>query len=194
MKSLSNAIVAGALLFPALAVAATQTTRCYAGHFVRATGPAIPDPGGVAPTELRSTVVFFNNGNLEHSAVVERLTVRSSTGVVLHDSGPKIGVPHPPNLGVDITTIPPGGTFGFGTATLFGTGNPPGGPAAGSGMSITVEMTTPGRPRLVVVHARENSRQLVSTGDPAMPGPLMQGPERSANASRCFRIRDRDDD
>jgi hypothetical protein len=184
MKRLQGLAVAGAMLFPLIGFArgeTTETTRCYAAHFVR-TNPAIN------LNELRLTVVYFNNGDLENAATIERLTVRDAFGTVLHDSGPKIGVPHPLNTvltpPLDFTTVPPGATYTFATTNLW-SGNVPGGLTAGSALSITVEVSKAGKQRLLVVHARESSRELTSIG--------AHGAERSADGARCFRITEGDD-
>lgn len=189
MKAMPGLIVAGALLVPLTGLArgdVNETTRCYAAHFVRF------NPAGINLNELRQTVIFFNNGDLENPAVIERLTVRGPSGTVLHDSGPKIGVPHPLNTAVtppqDITTVAPGGTNALGTAVLWGNNDVPGGFAVGSAMSITVEVSKPGDRKRFVVHARENSREKVLT--PA--GFFTQGAERTANSAKCFRVTEGD--
>ena len=190
MKPLQKLVVAGALLLPLTGFArgeTTETTRCYAAHFVRF-NPAIN------LNELRQTVVLFNNGDLENAAVIERLTIRSASGAVIHDSGPKVGVPHPLNTAVtpplDFTNVPPGATYAFPTSSLWGSGDAPGGFAAASTMSITVEVSKPGRPKLFAVHARENARERVPG---PVPGTFLQGAERSANGARCFRVTAGDD-
>ena len=204
MKHLKSLVVVALAMAPTLATADTLIFRCYAAHFVRATGPAIPNPGGIAPTELRSTVIFLNNGDLQYRASVERVTVRDGDGTVVFDSGPKTPNPYPPtlSLGKDLTNIPPGATFSLGTVNLWGFGDPPfvlGIPnyvdrlALTGGLSITVEVFKRGIARNFVVHGRENTRQIVNS-DPSMPGAqVFLGPESAANMVRCFRIRDRDD-
>ena len=197
MTQLKSLCVAGVLLLPALAFAETHTYRCHAPHVVRATGPAVPDPvTGVAPTELRFTVVFFSNGDLEHRAVIKRITWRDAFGAVRHDSGPNspTAAPHPLVLGQDITNVPPGGNFAFATTTLWGLNDAPfvTPTPAGTFLStgtMTVEVASP-NPRLVRVHARDTVRHR-NFPDPSMPS-VSFGEERASQAARCFRIRDRD--
>jgi hypothetical protein len=190
-------IAAGVLLLPAVAFADTLTFRCHAPHQVRDLGPAgpgLPPP----PTELRFTVFFFANGDLEHGAVIKRLTWRDGFGTVRHDSGPNspTAMPHPLVFGVNITTVPPGGNFIFATTTLWGLAQPPFAPppSVGSGTfltagSMTVEVATE-NPRLFVVNARETVRAR-RTDPPEVP--VSFGEERSSQVARCFRIRDRND-
>jgi hypothetical protein len=193
MTPLKSLIVAGVLLLPAVAIADTTIFRCHAPHQVRALGPS----GGATtpPTELRITVFFFTNGDLEHAAVIRRLTWRDAFGVVRHDSGPNspTATPHPLVFGVNITTVPPGGTFVFATTTLWGLNDPPFVPPTPAGTflsngSMTVEVSSE-NPRLFVVHARETVRQRIT--DP-VTAPVSFGEERSSQLARCFRIRDRD--
>jgi hypothetical protein len=198
MRPSKSLIVASLLLLPSLAIAETQVFRCHAPHFVRNAGPAGPDPGGMGPTELRFTVIYFDNRDLEHPAVIERLTVRDARGVVRHDSGPKTSTPHPLVLGQDITTVPPGATFGFGTTSLWGFNHPPFAAPSTSGLglfladglSMTVEVSKAGKPRLLLVHGRQSDRARI-TDPPTVPVSL--GEERSSQMTRCARIRDRDD-
>lgn len=204
MKHLKSLMIIALAMAPTLATADTLVFRCYASHFVRTTGSAGPDPmSGPASTELRNTVIFFNNGDPEHRASVERLTVRDGDGSVRYDSGPKTQNPHDAriSLGRDITNIPPGATFAFSTIGLWGWSdpdfvtslpNPIDRLALAGALSITVEVFKRGAAGNFVVHARENSRPLVSVGPP--PGTqTFLGPEGAANMARCFRIRDRDD-
>jgi len=197
MTPLRNLIVAGLLLSPALAIADTIVFRCHAPHQVRELGPS----GGATtpPTELRFTVFSFTNGDLEHAAVIGRLTWRDAFGVVRHDSGPNspTATPHPLVFGLNITTVPPGGAFTFATTTLWGLAHPPFAPPPASGLgillpagSMTVEVSSE-RPRRFLVHARETVRQRIT--DP-VTAPVSFGEERSSQTARCFRIRDRDDD
>jgi hypothetical protein len=187
MKPLQGLIAAGALVFPVLGFArgdVNETTRCYAAHFVRV------DPA-INLNELRQTVIFFNNGDLEHPAVIERLTVRNAAGAVIHDSGPRVGVPHPLNTAamppLDITTVAPGATNALGTFHIWRNATAPGGFYNASALSITVEVSKPGNRKLFVVHARENTRELVGSPNP------IQGAERTANPTQCFRVTEGDD-
>ena len=186
MKRLQGLAVAGAMLVPLVGFArgeVNETTRCSAAHFVR----SVPS---INVNELRQAVIHFNNGDLENPAVIERLTVRNAAGAVIHDSGPKVGVPHPLNTAfsppLDITTVGPGATNSLGTFHLFGNADVPGGFAAGAALSITVEVSKPGKRRLFAVHTRESVRERVAPS-------LTLGAERSANAAHCFRVTESDD-
>jgi hypothetical protein len=197
MRPLKNLIVAGVLLLlPAVAFADTIVFRCHAPHFIRAifTTPANPEPN-----ELRITIVHFNNADLQHEAVIQRLTIRDAFGTVRHESGPAVGVPHPLNLGIqDITTVPPGGMFALATSDLWASSLPPFAVQPPltlaqqffllGGLTMTVEVSKRGNPRLFAVHAAERVRQ-----PPLAGGALVAGAERSARSSTCFRIRDRND-
>jgi len=197
MKHLKSLIVIALGMAPALAAAQTQVFRCSAPHNVRITGPAVPGTG--APTELRFTLVTFSNADPEHDAVIERLTWRDADGVVQHDSGPKIGVPHPPSVGGrDITTVPPGGSFVTSTNALgWGPNHPPFAPQPPSGEglfltsgTLTVEVFKRGRPSLFVVRAKETTRERIV--DP-VSGIASLGEERSALSGNCVRIGDGND-
>jgi hypothetical protein len=197
MKHVNSLIAVALAIVPALAAAQTQVFRCSAPHSVRITGPDVPGVG--TPTELRFTLVTFSNADPEHEAVIERLTWRDADGVVRHDSGPKIGVPHPPSTGGrDITTVPPGGSFITSTNALgWGPNHPPFAPQppAGEGLfltsgTMTVEVFKRGRPRLFVVEAKETARARII--DP-VSGIASLGEERSAVSGNCVRIGDGDD-
>lgn len=203
MTPLKNLIVAGLALLPSLAIAETQIIRCHASHVVRFSAPPA-GPGIPQPSELRLTVLFFSNGDLEHPAVIERLTVRNAFGAVLHDSGPKIGIPHPlnnvdgpvPPAAKDITTVPPGGSFAIATThtgtPAWGIGPIPGETTfSASGLSMTVEVSKRGKPRLFAVSGRETTRERVFN---PVTNTLFLGGDISSNAIRCFRVRDGDDD
>ena len=197
MKYLKGLIVIALAIAPTLAAAQTQVFRCSAPHNVRITGPTVPGIG--APTELRFTLVTFSNADSEHEAVIERLTWRDADGVVRHDSGPKIGVPHPPTVGNrDITTVPPGGSVVTSTNALgWGPNHPPFAPQPPSGEGLfltsgtmTVEVFKRGRPSLFVVRAKETVRERIV--DP-ISGMASLGEERSALSGNCVRIGDGDD-
>lgn len=118
-------------------------TRCYVAHFVRQHG-----------SEVRFTVFTFSNGDLQNHAVIDRITVRSAIGQVLHDSGPKAGVPHPLARGPvpprDITTVPPGSTSALSTSDIWGFNPIPGFENAGLEiMSVHVEVAKAGKPSLL---------------------------------------------
>ena len=155
----------------------SETTRCYVAHFVRAGG-----------SEMRFTVLTFNNGDLHNAAVIQRLTFRDADGNVLHDSGPKIGVPHPltraPIPPRDITTVPPGGSYGFSTSDLWGFNTIPGYEAKGlEAITVQVEVSKEGKRSLFAVHSREIARDRFLTPT----GPTV-GAERAANHAPCFPV------
>jgi hypothetical protein len=197
MRPLKHLIAAGVLMLPAVALADTLVFRCQAPHFIRV---IFSTPANPEPNELRFTVVHFSNADLQHEAVIQRLTVRDAFGAVRHESGPAVGVPHPLNLGIqDITTVPPGGTFALATSDLWMSSLPPFAVQVPpltlaqqfvllGGLTMTVEVSKRGNPRLFGVLASERVRQ-----PPLAGGALVAGAERSAKTSRCFRIRDRDD-
>ena len=156
--------------------APTGTTRCYGVHFVRNGGD-----------EVQFSVLFFNNGDLQHWAVIDRITVRDDLGNLLHDSGPKIGIPHPlanaPIPPLDITNVPPGGTFGLSTSDLWGFNNIPQLAAGTRSLSMTAEVTKDGDPKLFTVHSRQIVRQRVI----GPTGPTIVT-ERSNTDSTCFSV------
>jgi hypothetical protein len=152
----------------------TGATRCYGTHFVRNNN-----------SELHFTTLFFQNADPSNTAVVERITIRDDIGTIIHDSGPRIGKPHPPALGpippLDITNVPPGGTFGWSTTDVFGFATIPS--QAGKGLrslSMTAEISKQGDPKLVTVHARQIVRGLVNLA--------VLAEERSNNSSTCFSV------
>jgi hypothetical protein len=156
--------------------APTGTTRCYAVHFVRNGGD-----------EVHFTVLFFNNGDLQNHAVVERITIRDDLGNTLHDSGPKIGTPHPfataPIPPLDITNVPPGATFGLSTSDIWGFNSIPQLGGGTRSISMTAEVTKAGDPKLFTVHARQIARQRV-----VLPTGATVAAERSNNDSTCFSV------
>lgn len=202
MKHLKSLIAIAVGLAPALASADNLKFRCGAPHFIRIAGLATPESGGVAPTELRLTVITFSNADLQNAATIERMTWRDADGVVRHDSGPKIRVPHPFTLGRDITRVPPGGSYNTSTTSL---GSPPWflnhpsfapPPSELEGLfvtngSLTVEVSTRGPARLFTVYARETDRALVFD---QMNNRISMGEERTSQSTSCVRISDRDDD
>ena len=172
-------ILAGLVLLPTVASARTQEVRCGISHHTRAGG-----------TELRSTAIIFENGDLENTATIERLTIRGPFGEVIHDSGPAAGIDHPLNQDftppLDITRVPPGGAFYLRTNELWGRGNPPGGSQIGSLMSVTVQASKEGDPKLLQIRVRQRSRDRFF--DPDGSGPF-EGRELSSNAGACFPVR-----
>jgi len=161
----------------------TGATRCYGVHFVR----------GVAPgDEIQFSVIFFNNADLANAATVQRVTIRDDLGVVIHDSGPRTVVPHPlataPIPAIDITTVPPGATYGLSTTDIWGFNTIPSQIGRGTrSLSITAEVTKAGDPKLLSVHARQIVRQrFVSPTPPFVFTGL--GAERSNTDSTCFSV------
>jgi hypothetical protein len=160
----------------------TGATRCYGTHFVR---------GAPVGDEVRYTIIFFNNGDLEHAAVVERLTVRDDGGTIIHDSGRKTPTPLPlanaPIPRLDITTVPPGGTFALSTSDIWGFNDIPEYVGRGSrSISITVEVSKAGDPKLLLVHARDFARERFFAGSPSAFTGL--GDERTSNQAPCFSV------
>ena len=184
MKALKVLVLVAPLLLPAAAFADTETTRCYASHLVR----------GVSGDELLFTVIYFNNGDLEHPAVIERLTIRDDEGGVIHDSGPKTPTPHPLATGVvppqDITTVPPGGVFPFSTTDIWGLNSIPLYQGRGNrSLSVTVEVSKAGNPKLFMVHTRAIARQRFFLPTP----PFGLGAERAISDTACFSVRNQRD-
>jgi len=174
-------LLGGLLFLPTAVWAKTVKTRCSSAHSVRLNG-----------MELRSTSVIFNNGDLDNSTTIQRLTIRDFFGNVVHDSGPALGVLHPLNTDfdpdVDITVIPPGATFYIRTNHIWGNNPIPialGGNSVGQSMSVTVEASKEGNPNLFVVGVRPRSRERifdVSTGN------FAEGKEASTNDGICFKV------
>ncbi len=167
------------LLFPAIdAAAETSVTRCYGTHFVRLNG-----------TEVRFSIFAFNNGDLANPATIERLTFFDANGNVIHDSGPKVGVPHPLNRAAnpprDITTVPPGGIYALSTSDIWVFNPIPEAPGTEL-IAVRVEVSKGGNPGLVAVHGREQARDRVLLPN----GAFGIGAERSANRTPCFRVKE----
>lgn len=158
-----------------------QAVTCSGAHFVRAGG-----------TELRSTGIVFRNADVANAVTIERLTIRSAYGQVIHDSGPAIGVPHPVNPdfsvdlagGLDITVVPPGANYFLGTTHIWGVNNIPGGLSQGFLLAVTVEASKAGRPELFAVETRVRSRELV-----AGPAGLVERAERSSDSGSCTSVK-----
>jgi hypothetical protein len=110
-------------------------------------------------------------------------------GNILHDSGPKIGIPHPLSVGpippLDITNVPPGGTFGLSTFDIWGGNNATGLGAGLRSISLTAEVSKAGDPKLLTVHARQIARQRLGVNP---DGAVVLGEERSNNDSTCFPV------
>ncbi len=162
---------------------------------------------------MRSASIRFNNGDPVNAATIERLTIYDFFGIVVHDSGPAIGIPHPLNRdirtidapdGWDITTVPPNATYYIKTnhirtkdGTLWdndsipdlGDGYPRN--TRGNLMSVVVESSKRGKRDIFVVSTRPRSRQrvLINSGPPPEFG---ERAERSSDTGTCFRLRGRD--
>ncbi len=180
MTRLILASIIGALLAPVIAQAAEVNTRCAVAHFIRAGGG-----------ELRSSGLNFNNGDREHAATIERLTITDHLGQVLHDSGPAIGVAHPLNTDynppLDITMVPPGATFYLVTTQIWGAGSvQPGPPERGFSMSAEVLVSKEGKRELFNVSANQRTRLRLI--DPAT-GFVRQGNEISRSPTSCFEVK-----
>lgn len=171
--------VAGILLAPGLALAGSknQTFLCGAAHHLRVGG-----------TEIRSTAINFRNIDLENPAVIERITIRNTHGAIVHDSGPAAGVPHPLNTDyaapLDITVVPPGGSYYLRTGHIWGNNALPitaGSGEAGQSMSAVVEVSKEGKKKLFSVGTRARARDRVVSPT----GVASEGAERSSNSGDC---------
>lgn len=170
--------LASLLLLPSLAQAASQTIRCHAPHFARIPMSLPADPQ--ESREIRFTTIYVNNGDLENEAVVERLTWRDEFGATIFES---VLADHPapsnPQLANLNDPIPPGGTTALTTRDILNA-TPPGADPVfpnGTARSLTIEVSKRGKRSLLVVHAREVSRE-----------DLAAGVERSATNAPCFRV------
>jgi hypothetical protein len=190
------------LSIPTATWAGTVRMRCPVSHFKRAGGE-----------EMRSASIRFNNGDPVNAATIERLTIYDFFGIVVHDSGPAIDVPHPLNTdirtseepeGWDITTVPPNATYYIRTnhirakdGTLWdndsipdlGDGYPRN--TRGNLMSVVVEFSKRGKRDIFVVSTRPRSRQrevLITDSGPV----FLERAERSSDTGTCFRLRGRD--
>ena len=178
MQRLFLLFLVGLFLIPVAADAATGKFICSTAHFVRLGG-----------TELRETVYGFLNGNKKKPVTIKRLTIRNAFGNVVHDSGPAIGVPHPPNTDFvpdgDITVIAPLTAFYFKSTHIWDLNSVPGvdGDQQGFIMSSVVEFSTKGKLDLFGVSAMRRIRERI-------PGPSpSQGEERTTAGSNCIRIK-----
>jgi hypothetical protein len=168
----------------------TGVIRCGWGHFVR-NGRIDSLPNA---QELRLSAIFFDNGDPENSATIQRITIRDFFGNVVHDSGPDIGVPHPLNTDfsppVDITVVPPLAAHYLVSTHIWGNNNVPDlastNPSGREGfsLSITVHVTKPGRSALFAVRGRVLTRQRL----PAAAGGFFLGAETASNILGCFQI------
>ena len=189
-RLLTMLLLSGLLLVPTSSWAFTGKVRCTVSHFVRNLG-----------ADLRSAAVIFNNGDPIHPATIQRLTFWDFFGVVVHDSGPAIGVSHPLNNdfpmtfpstvpvgAVDITVVPPLATYYLRTNHIWDNGSIGGtsiGNERGQAMSVVVEFSKEEDPKLFKVHVRARFRQLVAL----MGGGFREGPELSSNDSLCFEVK-----
>jgi hypothetical protein len=62
-------------------------------------------------SEIRFSLILVRNVDPDNSATIERITIRDVHGNVVHDSGPRTGMPHPLNTdfspALDVTVAPP---------------------------------------------------------------------------------------
>ena len=189
------------LSIPTATWAGTVRMRCPVSHFKRAGGE-----------EMRSASIRFNNGDPVNAATIERLTIYDFFGIVVHDSGPAIGIPHPLNTdirtadaldGWDITTVPPNANYYIRTNHMRTNGTiwdndsiPDLGDGKdrndrGSFMSVVVEFSKRGKRDIFVVSTRPRSRQrevLITDSGPV----FLERAERSSDTGTCFRLRGRD--
>lgn len=181
MRRLVALVLAGLVLAPAAVWAdgVTSRTRCSIPHFVRRNG-----------TEIRTAIVVFNNGDPANPATIERLTIYDFFGIVVHDSGPAAGTPHPLNTDfttpVDITTVPPGATYFLATNHIWGVNPIPGsgGNERGQAMSVVVEVSKKGNPNLFSVRGRARTRERVQNPN----GGFTHGGELASNLLHCFTL------
>lgn len=147
MKRTLVVLLAGLLIVPSTAEAITFKIFCGGGHFVRAEG-----------AESVTTVYSIRNGNLDETVVIRRLTIRNLFGTVVWDSGPETSNDHPLNTDLDpdldITTVPPGASYPINTNHIpgWGVNNIPDGPVGhGNAITTLIELSTEGKPNLVLV-------------------------------------------
>ena len=176
----------GLFLVPVAADPAMGRFMCPNGHFIRAGG-----------TETRETVYTFLNGSKIQPVTIERLTIRNAFGVVVHDSGPAIGVPHPLNTSFsppeDITVVAPRQGVFIKTTQIWGLNPIPdlsGNPDNRQGFfgSAVVEFSAEGNDAVESfrVMAMRRIRERITRSD----GSLRQGAERTTTGNYCFRIED----
>jgi len=181
MKRIVMFFLSGLLLVPTTAWAESGKVRCTAAHYVRN-----------GEQELQTTAIIFNNGDENNPVTIERITLWSFFGVVVHDSGPAIDIDHPVNddfdIDNDITVVPPGATYYLRTNHIFGNDAIPpnlGGNKAGSPMAVVVEWSTKGKSGNFVVHVRRRARERVNLGG----GNFGEGAETISADSVCFKLK-----
>jgi len=180
MKTGKLTAVAVLLLAPVLAFAApikTQTLVCGGAHHIRNGG-----------AEMVSTAYNFRNADLVNPMTVERVTIRNVFGVVVHDSGPAAGVPHPLNtdfaVPLDITVVPPGGAYYLRTGMIWGVFGLPvasGNNEAGQSMTATIQVSKVGKKELAIVGANTRARERITLPT----GVVNEGAERSRTSISC---------
>ncbi len=181
MQRLFLLFLVGLFLVPVAADAATGKFMCPTAHFVR-----------FGATELRETTYAFLNGSVIDTVTIERLTIRNAFGVVVHDSGPAIGVPHPLNDDFsppeDFTVIAPRRGFYIKTKNIWGLFSIPGGNEQGFFGSAVVEFSaaTQAAVKSFRVIAMRRIRQRLPKPD----GGVRQGEERVATRVYCFSIKE----
>jgi hypothetical protein len=178
-KSVLASSLAALLIAPLAALAApkTQTVFCGASHHVRVGG-----------AEQISTALNFRNADLANPMTVDRITIRNVFGVVVHDSGPAAGTPHPLNTDfatpLDITVVPAGASYYLRTNMIWGNFSLPpasGGNEAGQSMQATVQVTKDGKKELATVGANVRARERVTLPT----GVVNEAAERSRNGVNC---------
>jgi len=183
MNRLILLLLVSLVFVPTADAARTTKVNCGSIHALR---------NSDAETFTASVVV--RNVDLENAVTIERLTFRNFFGDVVHDSGPAIGVPHPPNADFtppqDITVVPPGASYYLSTNHIWGN-NPIPGPAGntqGGSMSVLVELSKAGDRDLVVVSSPLRDRQRFLIFTPT--GPIaVQGAELSRDRSPCVEVK-----
>ncbi|HKQ30028.1 MAG TPA: hypothetical protein VJS66_01975 [Burkholderiales bacterium] len=160
----------------ASAVVKTQTFVCGAAHHVRQGG-----------AEMISTALNFRNGDLVNPMTIDRITIRNVFGVVVHDSGPAAGVPHPLNtdfaVPLDITVTPPGASYYLRTGMIWGNFGLPvasGNNEAGQAMSVTIQVSKEGKKELMLIGGNVRARERIT-----LPTAVNEGAEHSRNGITC---------
>jgi len=176
MKRVLSLLFVSLLVFVAqVGAAATERRNCRAQHLVRFDG-----------TELIYTTISLRNANAAHDVTIERLTFRDFFGVVVHDSGPAIGVPHPLNSDIapphDITVVPRGASFYLRTQHIWGRDPIPGGDQRGYNMTAVIEFSTKGNPALFFTSMNGVTRE-------RDPETMAEGAQRSSYSESCVDVK-----
>ena len=138
---------------------------------------------------LAGSRISFHNADLQNAVTISRMTFRNFFGVVVHDSGPAVGVPHPLNTDftpfVDITFVPPGANYYVRTNHIWGNNPLPaeaGGNQAGQSMSVTIKASVQGDKDLFRVVGSPRIRERLVDGT--------EGAEHTRGTSLCFKLDD----